>query len=191
MNITYRIRRFIIRSVTFSGLPDFLKIFLFGVDGKTACAYERLLRMKDLPEDATVVHRKRIDYGLVDRLVREWMADEENILRDFTLGSMSEDIGVSPRALSRYFSLYLAQDFRLWKNNLKIKKAMELLVEQPDYELSEIASAVGFPDKSNFYRQFRLIAGCTPGVWKSTGGHPDIAGSEVSGPDQDTTGARG
>lgn len=191
MNTTYRKRRFIIRTVTFSRLPDFLKIFLFGVDGKTGCAYERLRRMKDLPEDGTAVHRKRIDYGLIDRLVREWMADDENVLRDFTLGSMSEDIGVSSRALSRYFSLYLAQDFRIWKNNLKIKKAMELLLGQPDYELSEIASAVGFSDKSNFYRQFRLIAGCTPGVWKATGGHPDIAGSEIPGSNPETTGAQG
>lgn len=190
MDYTFRIRKFITRSVTFSKMPDFLKIFLFGVDGTTGCAYERYLRMNNKPVPETASRRKRIDYGQIDCLVKQWMEDVDNVLRDFTIGDMADDIGVNYRTLSRYFSIYLGQDFRVWKNTLKIRKAMDLIIDCPDCELSEIAVAVGFPDKSNFYRQFKVIAGCTPGVWKNTGGHPELERSKSGGSCSDVTGAQ-
>lgn len=41
-------------------------------------------------------------------------------------------------------------------------------------DVNQAAAALGFHDKSNFHRLFKQYTGCTPGQWKSTGGHPCV-----------------
>ena len=41
-------------------------------------------------------------------------------------------------------------------------------------DVNQVAAALGFHAKSNFHRLFKQYTGCTPGEWKSTGGHPCV-----------------
>ncbi|MBF1590701.1 MAG: AraC family transcriptional regulator [Prevotella shahii] len=45
---------------------------------------------------------------------------------------------------------------------LKIKKAKNLLVNNPQMSLGEVADKCGFNDYSNFVRAFKTVAGVTP-----------------------------
>ena len=50
-------------------------------------------------------------------------------------------------------------------NGYRIRKAKELLQEDPVLRMNEISEAVGYANESSFYRNFKNVEGCTPQQW--------------------------
>ncbi|MGM9742666.1 MAG: helix-turn-helix domain-containing protein [Candidatus Cryptobacteroides sp.] len=172
MDICSKLKTGIGKAVVWSGISDYMKLFLFGIDGKDAAVYYRLLPK----HGSRFFHARRCetDYKGIGRKLSGWASVEKNLMRDFTLEVLAEETGTDKRALARYFTEYKGMNFRKWKNSLRIEKGKEMMLSEQDMTISEISDILGFQDKSNFYRQFKYIAGCTPGEWKNTGGHPDM-----------------
>jgi len=78
-----------------------------------------------------------------------------------SLEDVSNHVGISKYHLSRLFSKQLEQGFAEYLNQVRVKKAKELLVET-NLSVIEISFLVGFNSPQNFGRVFKKFAGITP-----------------------------
>lgn len=83
---------------------------------------------------------------------------EENYARKITLTKLAEVVYVNPSHLSRLLNRYTEQSFSELLNNVRIRKAQELL-EDPALRIGEIAENVGFLDISHFSKVFKKVTG--------------------------------
>lgn len=89
----------------------------------------------------------------------------KNFDKDITLQSTSEHIGVTPNYLGRLFVAESHQTFTEMLNEIRIKKALELLGDLT-LSVSSIAALVGFSNSTYFIRVFKRAVGCTPGEYR-------------------------
>jgi len=80
---------------------------------------------------------------------------------------VSQYVGVSKYHLSRLFSKHLEQGFAEYLNQVRVKKAKELLVETK-LSVAEISFLVGFNSPQNFGRVFKKLTGITPKEFSKT-----------------------
>jgi len=87
---------------------------------------------------------------------------------NLSLEDVSSHVGISKYHLSRLFSKHLAQGFAEYLNQVRIKKAKELLLET-NLSVIEISLLVGFNSPQNFGRVFKKFAGTTPKEFSKAG----------------------
>ena len=159
------------------GMPmtNHAKLFLFGITGKDVC---RMLKQKltvGAGLHARVYNRlKNTDFAKIDEKLEIWTSDQNNLASDFRMDELAGILGIKPYTMSLYFEKYLKKDFRTWKTGIRIELAKKLLLSDSQSDVISIAESVGFRDKSNFHRQFKSYTGCTPAIWRKTGGHPEL-----------------
>ena len=78
-----------------------------------------------------------------------------------TLEDTAHAIALSPDYLSRIFSQETGTTFSQYLNNVRIKKAKEL-IRRGGIRLTDISQMVGYDDQSYFTKVFRRTAGITP-----------------------------
>jgi len=83
-----------------------------------------------------------------------------------SLKSMCVSAGVSVRTLERTFRREVGTDFECWRRQVRLMKAIEMLVA--GYRVKEIAFAVGYRHPGAFVALFRETFGITPKAWIST-----------------------
>lgn len=164
------------RALALAHLPGNIKLFLFGfyrrVSGK------RMTRRKSDDKEKTFIpriHKTKTTKMLIERKLTEWTDNPENDTKNPRLEELADVLDIDKHALNTYFIKHAKKDFRVWKSEMKIKKARAMLIRKDNaLDVNETADALGFHDKSNFHRLFKQYTGCTPGQWKSTGGHPCV-----------------
>lgn len=82
-----------------------------------------------------------------------------------TLNDLSEALYVSPFYLSRMFKKELNKNFVDYLNEIRIRKAKELLTDAR-YKTYEVAEAVGISDPHYFSKLFKKYEGITPTEYK-------------------------
>ncbi|MBV8275523.1 MAG: helix-turn-helix transcriptional regulator [Verrucomicrobia bacterium] len=82
-----------------------------------------------------------------------------------SLKSMCVSAGVSVRTLERTFQREVGTDFECWRRQVRLMKAIELLVA--GCRVKEVAFAVGYQHAGAFVALFRETFGTTPKVWVS------------------------
>ena len=149
-----------------AGIPDQLKIFLFGMTGKdVARIAHKGIPYVEIDTDTTPIN----NISLHDR-IHEWLNTGRNLASDFTLEDMADGMNISKYTLKRYFECQIHTDFRIWKSTIRIEKAKEILLSSDNKQINDIAKTVGFKDKSNFHKRFKKATGKTPLEWKDTCG---------------------
>lgn len=88
-----------------------------------------------------------------------------NICEKITLGMLAKEVRMNESYLSRIFKQETGTSLFQYMNELKIKKAMELL-RQPYVMVKEVAAAVGIEDPFYFNRLFNKICGLSPTDYK-------------------------
>jgi AraC-like DNA-binding protein len=71
--------------------------------------------------------------------------------------------GVSARTIQRTFQKEVGTDFESWRRQVRLIKAVELLIS--GFSIKEVAFAVGYSQASPFVETFRRTFGMTPRVW--------------------------
>ncbi len=71
--------------------------------------------------------------------------------------------GVSTRTIQRLFQKEVGSDFETWRRQVRLIKAVELLIS--GFSVKEVAFAVGYSQPSPFVEAFRSTYGMTPRVW--------------------------
>ena len=126
-----------------AGIPDQLKIFLFGMTGKDV---ERISH-KGIPYVEIDTDTTPTDNISLHERIDEWLNTGRNLASDFTIEEMADGMNISRYALKRYFECQIHTDFRIWKSSMRIEKAKEILLSSDNKQINDIAKTVGFKDK--------------------------------------------
>ena len=113
---------------------------------------------------ADIIH-KTINY------VREHYSEK------ITLEIIAEYVGLSRSYLSTIFKDELEMTFTDFVNKVRVEKS-EILLLDPNVNLSEIAVLVGFSDQSYFTKIFTKITGVSPGQYRRTRGRDRVVKRE-------------
>jgi AraC-like DNA-binding protein len=81
------------------------------------------------------------------------------------MAALCAEAGVSVRTIERTFRREIGTSFELWRRQVRLTKAVELLVS--GYSIKEIAHKVGYRQSSAFVELFRQTFGTTPKAWIS------------------------
>ena len=92
------------------------------------------------------------------------MGYKDNSANIFTL---SRSLNISKTELSRYFSVCLNSNFRVWLADIRFKAAKKMMIDCPDYSNDIISAECGFSSRSYLYRIFKEKEGCSPTVWRA------------------------
>jgi AraC-like DNA-binding protein len=81
------------------------------------------------------------------------------------LAALCAEVGVSVRTIERSFRKEVGTDFESWRRQVRLMKAVELLVS--GCSIKEVAFAIGYRQSSALVEMFRRTFGATPKVWMS------------------------
>ena len=98
--------------------------------------------------------------------------NEERPWMDFNLrlGGLAEYINVSPHQLSQIINAELGKSFACYVNEFRIRNACELLVNNSEKSVTDIALESGFSSKSSFNTIFKKQTGLTPSDYRKCSG---------------------
>jgi AraC family transcriptional regulator of arabinose operon len=82
-----------------------------------------------------------------------------------SLYALCKRVGVSVRTIERTFRREVGMSFEFWRRQVRLMKAIELLVEGSP--VKEVAAEVGYRQPSAFVKLFRQTLGMTPKAWAS------------------------
>ena len=82
-----------------------------------------------------------------------------------SLQALCASAGVSVRTIERAFRRDVGMDFESWRRQVRLMKAIELLVG--GCPVKEVAFEVGYRQPSAFVEMFRQTLGTTPKAWAS------------------------
>lgn len=98
--------------------------------------------------------------------LENWTKEKRFSEKDIGVEEIAQSLGVDASLLRHYFRIYMHNDFRTWRSELRIREAQQILDQDPQIALSQVCETVGFNDKGNFHRQFQKITGTTPANYK-------------------------
>ncbi|MCB1315975.1 MAG: helix-turn-helix domain-containing protein [Leptospiraceae bacterium] len=85
---------------------------------------------------------------------------------DLTLQRLADLMNISRHQLSELIREVFHTTFNGYRNDLRIKAAARLLIEEPERTILSIAMSVGYNAKSSFNSAFRSATGQTPGEYR-------------------------
>jgi AraC-like DNA-binding protein len=88
-----------------------------------------------------------------------------NPARGTALHALCARAGASVRTIERAFRKEVGMDFESWRRQVRLMKAIELLVQ--GRSVKEVAFDVGYRQPSAFVQMFRKTMGTTPRAWAS------------------------
>ena len=98
--------------------------------------------------------------------IQKWVDDEQYLVSEMSIDEIADSLLLTHDELNEWCSAHYQVLFRTWRMQLRIQKAQELLVSQPELRISELQVICGFSDKSHFLRQFKNITGMTPSEYR-------------------------
>lgn len=119
--------------------------------------YENHIQTTDLFQNVNV--NKHQEYVAKFGNLLEYI--DTHYTEDLTLEDMADIIGFSKYHFSRLFKQYTNFTFCDYLKHRRIQAA-EMLLEQPEYSITEVALQAGFPSISTFNRIFKEQKNCTP-----------------------------
>ncbi len=107
----------------------------------------------------------RAQEELIEQKISEWIESKGFATKGLTIMDMARLTGTNRTYISAFVNNHYGTTFREWVNGLRLDYAMELMREQPDMPISEVARCTGYTSPSHFARTFREKMGTTPGHW--------------------------
>lgn len=100
---------------------------------------------------------------LIEGVLKEMNRD---FTGELTLAETARQHCVSPAHLSRSFKRETGMNFNEYLSLLRLKKAEQLLKQEPHQTIAEIAFSCGFNDSNYFSEKFRSTYGCSPSAFR-------------------------
>lgn len=119
-------------------------------------AVDMLLELVEAAEDTALVIPTLTD----PRLQRVQTLVEVDLSKVASLDQIAGTVGASSRTLSRLFQAEAQMSFDLWRRQLRMHKALELLGE--GQSVTQVAFAVGYNSSSSFSTAFSDVLGSSP-----------------------------
>ena len=91
---------------------------------------------------------------------------EENYMKEIGLQDLADHVGYSQHYMSHVFKGLFQDSFRSRINSCRIGKAKEIIEENRNIKVYELAKRVGYNSSSSFIKIFKSVEGCSPGVYR-------------------------
>lgn len=83
-----------------------------------------------------------------------------------TIEDLAFKLQIGRTTLSNFINREEGVNFNSWINRMRIEDAKKLFIENPDYSIVIVSEMVGYTEQANFSRQFKIITGESPLVWR-------------------------
>ena len=90
----------------------------------------------------------------------------ENLHETITLESVSSVLHISPTYLSALFTQKADTNFKDFVTTIRIQEAKEMIKTRPDLSISQIGTAVGYPDQQYFSKLLSKVVGVKPSQYR-------------------------
>ncbi len=107
------------------------------------------------------------DKALKEQL-NKWLARKNFLNPEITIDTAARQIGVKRTRLTEYLNNEHNTTFREWINGKRIDCACQIMLDDPDISVADIAAQVGFNSSTYFIRQFSKSKGVTPLQWRKS-----------------------
>lgn len=100
---------------------------------------------------------------MVESAMKRWLnsKDKPYLKEGLALPDVADQMGISGLHLSYYLNHYLGVNFNSWINRLRIGEAKRLMEANPQMQIGDVASAVGYSEIAVFSRNFKKAEGIT------------------------------
>jgi AraC-like DNA-binding protein len=118
----------------------------------------------------TESHRKEDDRSAFDAQIFQTLNQlliEQRLYADtdLNLQKLARKAGVPVRIVSRAINTHAEKNVSQWINNARVEAVCQLLSDKT-ISVTQAMNDAGFLTKSNFYREFKRIKGCSPSQWR-------------------------
>ena len=129
--------------------------------------YESLITPNGAPvAPARNHHQSALTWEQLDKAVTGWETGNGYLVPGLTIEDVAVDLKTNRTYLSNYLNQTKGVTFNEWITRLRIESAKQYLIKEASLPVSQIGMIVGFPDKSNFGRQFSKVTGSSPQNWR-------------------------
>ena len=90
---------------------------------------------------------------------------ENHYSEDISLNDLAEWFGLSPNYMSLVFKNIMDCNFKEYLSKIRCQKARELMEQNQNLKISEIAAMVGIQNVNTFIRVFKKDCGISPGQY--------------------------
>jgi AraC-like DNA-binding protein len=105
--------------------------------------------------------------------LEEWINKEKPYCNpDFQLMDLRQVLPLNRTYLSQLINTEYGCTFYQWVNGLRVEEAKQILTNQPELKIQEVAERCGFSSRQTFTRTFLRETGFTPSDWLSTQNTP-------------------
>ncbi|MDR2951377.1 MAG: helix-turn-helix domain-containing protein [Prevotella sp.] len=98
--------------------------------------------------------------------IDKWVEEKQYQYADVSRDDIAKGLGTDRNFLTYFFHNRMKIEFRVWRTQLRIEEAKELLIKYPDLSISKVGCIVGITDRSNFQKKFRGMVGLSPKNWR-------------------------
>ncbi|MGO4270707.1 helix-turn-helix domain-containing protein, partial [Paenibacillus sp. TAF58] len=113
--------------------------------------------------EVTLIRRKNEVIDPIISVVTDYI--NAHLGDDITLDLLADKLSITGTYLSTYFKQKKGINFSEYINNVRMRKAQELL-ETTDHKVQDIASMVGYYSVNAFIRKFKKFTGVPPGEFR-------------------------
>lgn len=89
----------------------------------------------------------------------------ENLGEDISIGDVSEHFGISPSSIGRILRMQYNVTFKTYINDVRIKKAKQIMDENKNILIKDLAQMCGYNNAVSFIRMFKKSEGVSPGQY--------------------------
>ena len=89
-----------------------------------------------------------------------------NLQKAITLKEMADLVHLHPNYFISFFKQHFSTSPLEYVNNVRLEKAAQLLINQPEFSIEQVAYLVGYNDYRYFGRSFKKRYGLTPSAYK-------------------------
>ena len=90
---------------------------------------------------------------------------EDNYHIDISLDNLADYLGHSFKYTSILFKKVMGDNFKNYLNIYRIEKAKEIMAENKDIKIKDLAERIGYNSSNTFIRIFRKYEGVSPGKY--------------------------
>lgn len=103
----------------------------------------------------------------IDQLITNYIPKKRYLNPGFSLADLVQDVEIPLHVLSIYFNNFKGTTFVVWKNQLRIEQAIQLMEsgKADSYTLESVGEACGYKSRSNFIQAFKAQTGESPSAY--------------------------
>lgn len=88
---------------------------------------------------------------------------KKNYMKEISLQAISEELFFHTSYISSLINKYTGHSFTYLLDYIRIRKAAELLLDEPDMSIAEVSTLVGYSNERRLYASFQKRLNMTPG----------------------------